>query len=174
MTIHTNIPAIPMAHSDYKSIQDSKQDSISPKSMEVYHHVLNKVMDIKNQDEIEYVSKWMTYRGCENFTDLCVDFHCELYHIHDFSNYRVDGMKCALKFGTMNKHRLFVSWMAMRIEDTTFELYAEHVLALTQEQYNDFRQQDMIRMTRGPTSQPPEPTTPMTTFYWSHKGNDSF
>ena len=26
--------------------------------------------------------------GYENFTDLCVDFHHELDHIHDFSDYR--------------------------------------------------------------------------------------
>ena len=88
-------------------------------------------MDIKNEGEIESFSKWMTYRGYENFTDLCVDFHHELDHIHDFSDYRVDGMKCALKFGTMNKLRLFISWMSTRMKDTTFELYAEHLLALT-------------------------------------------
>ena len=32
----------------------------------------------------------------ENFTDLCVDFYDMLDHIHDYSEYRVDGSKCAL------------------------------------------------------------------------------
>ena len=65
MTVPTNIPETPMAQSDFESIQDSKEDSTSLMSMEV-HHVLNNVMDIKNEDEIESFSKWMTYRGHEN------------------------------------------------------------------------------------------------------------
>ena len=48
MTIPTNIPETPMAQSDYKSLQESNEDSTS-----LYHHVLNKVTDIKNEDEIE-------------------------------------------------------------------------------------------------------------------------
>ena len=40
----------------------------------------------------------MTSRGYENFTDLFVDFHHELDHIHDFSGYSVDGFKYALIF----------------------------------------------------------------------------
>ena len=59
-----------MAHSNYESIQESKEGSTSPKSIEVFQHVLNKVMDIQNEDEIQSFSKWMTYRGNENFTDL--------------------------------------------------------------------------------------------------------
>ena len=47
--------------------------------------------------------------------------------------------------------------------DNTFELYAEDLLALAREQSNNFRQEDMIRMARGPSSPPPGPTTPMTT-----------
>ena len=71
----------------------------------------------------------------------------------------------------MNKLRLFISWISTRMKDTTFEHYAEHLLALTWEQYNDFRQEDMIRLTSGPTSSPPEPTTPMITFTGQTKGS---
>ena len=98
---------------------------------EVYHHVLKKVMDIKNEDVIGSFSKWMRYRGYENITDLCVDFHQELDNIHDFSYYGVDGMKCDWKFGTIYKLRLFISWMSTMMKDATFELCAEHLLALT-------------------------------------------
>ena len=42
-----------------------------------------------------------------------------------------------------------MSWMSTRMKGTTFELYAEHLLALTQEQYNDFRQEYMITMKNG-------------------------
>ena len=131
MTIPTNIPETPKAQSDFKSIQEAYEDLVSSKSLQVYHHVCNKVMDIQNEDEIESLSKWMTYRGYENFTNLCVDFYRELDNIHDFSDYRVDGQKCALKFGTMNKLRLFISWMSTRMKGISFELYAEHLLALT-------------------------------------------
>ena len=40
-----------MAQPDYESIQDSKEDSTSVKSMKVHHHALNKVMDIMNEDD---------------------------------------------------------------------------------------------------------------------------
>ena len=40
MSVPTNIPERPMGHTDYESIQESKEDSTSPKSMEVYQHVL--------------------------------------------------------------------------------------------------------------------------------------
>ena len=88
----------------------------------------------------------------------CVYFSYILEHIHDCTECRVDGSKFALKFGTMNKLRLFISWTSIRMKDSTFELYAEHRLALTREQFHNFRQEDMIRMTSGPTS------PPMTTF----------
>ena len=78
------------------------------------------------------------------------------------SDYRVDGMKCALKYGTMNKLKLVISWMISRMKETIFELYAEHLLALTCEQFNDFRPEDTIRMSSVPTASPPGPTTPMT------------
>ena len=94
----------------------------------------------------------------------------ELNHILDFSDYRVDGPQCALKFGTMNKLRGFISWMSTRMKNK-FELYAEHLIALTYEEFNDFRQEDMIRMSSVPTSPPPVPTTPMTTFTGCTKGH---
>ena len=51
MTIPTSIPETPMAHSNHESFQESNEGSTSSKSMEVYQHVLNKVMDIQNEDE---------------------------------------------------------------------------------------------------------------------------
>ena len=88
-----------MAHSNHKSFQESKEGSTSSKSMEIYQHVLNKVMDIQNEDEIgvQSFSKWMAYSAYESFTDLCVDFYYVQDHIHDYSDYRVNCLKCALK-----------------------------------------------------------------------------
>ena len=70
----------------------------------------------------------MTYRGYKNFAGLYVDFHHELDHIQDFSDCRVDGLKCVLKFGTMSKLKLLISCMSTRMKDTTFDIYAEHLL----------------------------------------------
>ena len=87
MPIHTSIPEMPVAEPEHKSIQESNEDSNKPNSMQVFHHVLNNVLKI-DEDEVVSFSKWMEYRSYNNFTDLCVDFHLELDHIHDFSDYR--------------------------------------------------------------------------------------
>ena len=58
MTIPTNSPETPMAQSDYESIQESNEDSISCKSLQGFHHVLNRVLKI-GEDEIVSFQKWM-------------------------------------------------------------------------------------------------------------------
>ena len=113
----------------------------------------------------------MNYRGCNNSADLCADFYHILDHIHDYRDYRVDGQECVLNFGTMNKIRMFISWMTTKITDYTFELYAQHLLSLTRHQFNKFRQADMIRMNDMSKSTPPEATTPMTTSTGHTKGS---
>ena len=62
----------------------------------------------------------------------------------------------------MNKLKLLIRWMSTRMKDTTFELSAEHLLALTYEEFYVFRQEYMIRMSSEPTAPAPVPTTPMT------------
>ena len=146
-----------MAQPNHESIQGFSEDSTSPNSTQVFHHVLRNVMDIKNEDEIVSISKWMKYVGYENFPYLCVDFHHELYHIHDSRGYRVDGQNYVLKFGTMNKLKLLIKWISTRMKDSTFELSAEYILALTYKKFNIFRQADMPRICSKPTSPPPPP-----------------
>ena len=70
----------------------------------------------------------------------------------------------------MNKIRMFTSWMGTKMTDGIFELYAENLLSLTREQFNDFRQADMIRMIGKSNPAPPGPTTPMTTLSGYTKG----
>ena len=60
----------------------------------------------------------------------------------------------------MYKHKLFINWMSTRMKYTTFELSPEHLSLLTYEDFNVFRQEDMIRMRSEPASPPPGPTTP--------------
>ena len=60
--------------------------------------------------------------------------------------------------------------MGTKMTDVFFELYAEGLLALTREQFNDFRQEDTIRMMGKTSSPPPGSKTPMTTLSGFTKG----
>ena len=51
MPISTSIPETPMAQPNQESSQESNEDSISPNSMQVFHHVLNNVLKI-DEDEV--------------------------------------------------------------------------------------------------------------------------
>ena len=159
-----------MAHTDHKSIQESKEGSASPSSMEGFQHIVNKEMGIQNEKKMQSFKQWMSYRGFEKFTDMCNAFSYMLDNIHDHSEHKFDGLRHALNFGTMNKLRLIIRWMFTSITDSTLKLYAEDLLALTIEQLDNFRQEDMISMARGPKYPLPCPTTPMTTFIGHTKG----
>ena len=58
MTDPTSIPETPMAHSNFKPLLESK-DSSSPRSIEVRPHVLQKLLDIKEEEENQCFAKWM-------------------------------------------------------------------------------------------------------------------
>ena len=93
MTVPTSIPETPMAHTDHKSIQESKESSTSPRSMEVLHHIIYKVMDIQDEEEIQSFKQCMKYRDFEAFTEMCNAFSYMLDNIHDHSEYKLDGLK---------------------------------------------------------------------------------
>ena len=112
----TSIHETPMADPDSESLQEYK-DTNSLRSMEVLQHVLQKVPDIKDEEEIQSFSKWMKYRGYDNFTDICADFCHILDRIHNYSEFRADGQGSALKFSTMNKIIMFTSQMGIRVTD---------------------------------------------------------
>ena len=57
----------------------------------------------------------------------------------------------------MNKIKLFISWMSTRKKENTFQLSTQYLLSLTYQDFNKFRQEDMIRTTKVPT--PPTPST---------------
>ena len=115
MTAPTRIPETPMVHPNYESLQES-MDTNSPRSMNLLQHVLKKTLDIKNEEENKSYLKWMKYIGYGNFTDICADFSHILDRIHDYGEFRADGLRSALKFNTINKIRMFTSWMGTRSE----------------------------------------------------------
>ena len=88
-----------------ESLQESKGTN-SPRSMEVLQHVLQQVLEIRDEEENKAFSKWMQYRKYDNFTDISADLCHILDSIHHYSKFRADGLRSALKL-YMNKIRMF-------------------------------------------------------------------
>ena len=92
-----------------------------------------------------------------NINELCDDLQFELECIHHDSDYIVNG---ELEVSTMDRIRLFISWMSTRKKNNTFQLSSHNLLSLTYQDLNKFRQEDMFRMTKVPTTQIPSTTKP--------------
>ena len=56
--------------------------------------------------------------------------------------------------------KLFISWLSTREKENTFQLSSQYLLFLTYQDFNKFRQEDMIRMTKVPTAPTPSTTKP--------------
>ena len=110
MTIPTNIPETPLVHTKPKSSQGSKGKKISiPK--EVFQHVLKKIMDIQDDEEVESFYQWMSFRGFHNFIDLCGTYNHILHTMQDHHDYKLNEIRCSITICTMNKLRMFTKWM---------------------------------------------------------------
>ena len=58
MPMPTSIPQIPIAQSDQESIQESSEDSFSPSSMQVFHHVIQPVLNIDEDEVFLFQNGW--------------------------------------------------------------------------------------------------------------------
>ena len=103
--------------------QDSSEKSPSSHSYQLLHHVLNNVLKI-SQDERVFSSKWIEYNDYHYNHEQCDGLQFKLKHIHDYSDYIVDGQHCALKFATRNKIKSFVSCMSTRRKENTFQYFS--------------------------------------------------
>ena len=84
------------------------------------------------------------------------------YILEDFHKYYiVNGQLCALKYSTINTLNLFTSWVITRTNQKRFELPSQYFLSLTYQEFNKFRQENMSRMTKVPTTQTPSITKPL-------------
>ena len=101
--------------------------------MEALPHVLQKVLDIIDEEENQSFAKLMKYRRYGNVTDICAMFYHIQDTIHGYSEFRVDDLRSALKFSTTNKIRMFTSWMGTKMIDGFLELYTVDLLSLTRE-----------------------------------------
>ena len=82
MTMPRSIPETPMTQPNSESLHESK-DINSPRSMEVLQHVLQKVLDIRDEEAKKPSSKWLKYREYDNLTDICAAFCHIMDSIHD-------------------------------------------------------------------------------------------
>ena len=57
--------------------------------------------------------------------------------------------------------KLFISQMSSRKKEITFQFSSQYLLSLAYQDFNKFRQEDMIRMTMVPTAPTPSTTTPL-------------
>ena len=95
-----------------------------------------------------------------NINEVCDDLQFELKYIHDYSDYIVHGKTFELKFSTMNKMRMFIGWMSTRKTESTFQLSSQYLLSPTYQDFNKFRQENMIRMIKMQTTQTSSSTKP--------------
>ena len=56
---------------------------------------------------------------------------------------------------------LFISWILTRTKGNTFQLSSQYIPSLTYHEFNMFRQENMSRMTKVPTTQTPSTTKPL-------------
>ena len=91
MPIPTSIGETPMAQPNQESIQESSEDSISSILRIQSSPSVASFCQQCFEDDMVSFSKWLEYRGYNNFIDLCGDFHYELNHIHDNKNNNNDN-----------------------------------------------------------------------------------
>ena len=133
----------------------------SSNSKQLLQHVLKNIFKI-DQDERVSFSKWMEYHCFYHIHELRHDLQSELKHIHDYIDYIniVNGQHCTLKVSPMNKLKLLISLMPTMELGNAFQLSSQYILSLTYNYFNKFWKEDMIRMTKVPTTQTPSTTKP--------------
>ena len=73
----------------------------------------------------------------------------------------MNGQLCVLKYSTINTINLFTSWVVTRTNQKRFDLPSQYFLSLTYQEFNKFRQENMSRMTKVPTTQTPNISKPL-------------
>ena len=161
MTVPTNIPETPMFHTKHKSLHGSKgmKHSIP---MEVLQCVLKTVLGIRNDDQIDSFSHWVSYRGYHNFDYVCEHLQSISADFDKYAEYRVNGIKYYLNSNIIHKIEMFSCWMSEKMRDGIHILHDEFLTCLTREQFIEFRQGDITLMSNSRSSHV-EPYTPMTT-----------
>ena len=136
-----------MAQPFQEPTQEASEDT-SVDTMKVFNHIVQTLLNI-NEAEVASLQNWIKYMAYNNFLDLCFDFQTE--DIQSYSGYRVEGQQCTLTFGTMDKLRMFISWVGTKMKHTPVMFHYDNFLLLTHQEFLLFRQEEVSRMTTVPT-----------------------
>ena len=142
-----------------QSSQGSNEKSPNSHSKQLLHHVLKNILKIEEDERVSF-SKLMEYNCFYHIHGICHDLQFKLDHMNDYNDYIVNGQHCALNFSTKNRLKLLISLMPTLKKENAFQLSSQYLLSLTYQDFNKFRQEDMIRMTKVPTTQTPHTTKP--------------
>ena len=161
MTVSTNIPETPMAHTEKESILKSmgKKHHIP---LELIQHVFKTVMGLFDDKQGEDLSHWIHYREYYNFDDMYDTFCHNPEDVHKCEEYKWNGEKDCISLNITQKVKSFIQWMNMK--DDIYILHDHFLISFTGGDYMEFRKMDIEPMpnTRSSHTEPPKP---MTTFY---------
>ena len=102
MTVPTNISEPPMAHAEQNFLHRSKGKK-HPIPMELYHHVFDTVMGIFEDDQLEDIYNWISYRGFLNFNDLHKQYDHNPESIKQEGEYKLNGVQKHLNSNIIQK-----------------------------------------------------------------------
>ena len=95
MTVPTNISEPPMDHTEQKSLHGSKGKKY-PIPMELHHHVFDTAVGIFEDDQLESIYNWISYRGFLNFNDLHKQYCHNPESIKQECDYKLNGVQTIL------------------------------------------------------------------------------
>ena len=161
MTVPTNSSEPPMAHTKQKSLHRSKGKQ-HPIPMELYQHVSYTVLGIWQDEQLESICYWVSYRGFLSFNDIHEQYHYNSETTKKEGDYKVNGVQKSFNSNIIQMITLFTYCMSKEKECGMDILPDEYLQTLTRDQFIDFREGIKSSLCSKPT--PDEPHTPMTSF----------
>ena len=79
--------------------------------MELEQHVFDTVLRIFEDDQLEVIYNWVSYRGFLNFDDLHKQYHHNPQSINEEGDYKLNGVQKHLNSNIIQKITLFTYWM---------------------------------------------------------------
>ena len=131
--------------------------------MEFLQHVFQTVLGIWDDDQLEFLSHWLYYKGHLSLNDMHEQYHHNPVKTEKHEENKVNGVKEYLTSNIMQKIKLFTIWMSKEMKHGMCILHDEFLDSLTRDQFLEFRSEgnDFKPNSRSP---PAETYTPKTTF----------
>ena len=161
MTVPTSIIEPPIRRMEQEPHLESKSRKLLI-SMDLIQHVFQTVMGLTIDEQLDWLSYWIEYRGYHSFDALYDCVHNNPENVHKSEDFKWNGVKDCICFNTVQKVKSFIQWMNLK---KNISVVHDHFLfTLTNKDYIEFRGMD-IEPKPNIRSYHAEPTKPMTTFY---------